>query len=443
VIRTAVAPVLAVLLGAASAEAQEPAPAGPAPDDDVRAELARQRKAIEALEAKVAEPPPVRVSGYAQVDWIVHDQQSQNEINGSTGQSLNQDRFTLRRGHVRVEGDRGLVSGVLEIDANTTNGPQVRPIDVEASIGWPRARDRDAPWVMATMGLMRIPFGFEVQERDDVRPFLERATVLQALFPGEFDLGARLRGGWRFADWAIAVMNGSPIGSKTFPDLDPVRTKDLVGRVGVDVEIVPHVRFQAGASAETGLGFHAGTPTTKDTLVWQDANGDGVVQPNEVQVIPGSAAVASQTFKRFALGGDARLQVAIAPLGDLSLRAEVVRAQNLDRGLEVADPVGAGRDLRELGWSIGGTQEITRWAMVGARYDHYDPDADASEDRAANLVPVNRSYGVLAVMAMAGYERARLLVEYDARTNALGRDAAGAPTTLAANTLTVRGQVSF
>ena len=48
---------------------------------------------------------------------------------------------------------------------------------------------------MATLGLMRIPFGFEVQELDYVRPFLERATVLRALFPGEFDLGARLRGG--------------------------------------------------------------------------------------------------------------------------------------------------------------------------------------------------------------------------------------------------------
>jgi hypothetical protein len=434
-------PALVVLLATTSVGAQEDAP--PPPDDDVRAELARQRAAIEALAAKVAAPPAVRISGYAQVDWVTHDQQSENEINGSTGQPLNQDRFTLRRGHVRVDAERGLVSAALEIDANTTNGPQVRPIDAEVSLRWPFVRGDGRPWVMATMGLMRIPFGFEVQESDNVRPFLERATMLQALFPGEFDLGARLRGGWRFVDWAIAVMNGNPIGSKTFPDLDPVRTKDLVGRIGIDVEVVPKVRFQAGASAETGLGFHAGTPTTKDTLVWQDANGDGVVQPNEVQVIPGSAAVASQTFKRYALGGDARLIVSLAPLGDLALRAEVVRAQNLDRGLEVADPIGAGHDLRELGWSLGGTQEITPWAMIGARYDYYDPDADASEQQAANLVPLNRSYGMLALMAMARYETARLLVEYDVKTNALGRDASGAPTTLAANALTIRGQVSF
>ena len=26
----------------------------------------------------------------------------------------------------------------------------------------------------------------------------------------------------------------------------------------------------------------------------------------------------------------------------------------------------------------GATQEITRWAMIGARYDVYNPDADAT-----------------------------------------------------------------
>lgn len=39
------------------------------------------------------------------------------------------------------------------------------------------------------MGLMKIPFGFEVPELDHVRPFLERSTVMRALFPGEFDSG--------------------------------------------------------------------------------------------------------------------------------------------------------------------------------------------------------------------------------------------------------------
>ena len=385
----------------------------------------------------------MRVSGFAQVDWIVHNQISQNELNGSTGAPLNLDRFTLRRGHLRIEAEHGIVGGALEIDANTTNGPQVRPIEANVSLHWPEKREASLPDLLATLGLLRIPFGYEVQELDYVRPFLERATVLQALFPGEFDLGLRLKAKYRFVDLALAAMNGNPIGNKVFPDLDPVQTKDLVGRLGVELELFPGVRFQAGASADTGTGFHPGTPATKNILVWQDQNGDGLVEPNEIVAIGGTPATPSLEFHRFALGGDARLLVRIGPLGDLAFRAEVVDGQNIDRGLEVADPVGAGHDLREIGWYVGATQELTKWAMVGARYDRYNPDADASQQRAINLVPVDRSYGTLALMGMLRYEGARLLLEYDINTNPLGVAASGVPTTLADNALTLRGQLVF
>ena len=212
------------------AGAQPGAPAGPpespqfASADDVeaiRAELAEQSAAIDRLKALEAQrsrdKPAVRVSGYVQIDWIVHNQTSQDEINYSTGTPLNQDQFTLRRGHLRVDAERGLLSGALEIDANTTNGPQVRPIDAEVSLHSTERDNPNQPRVTATAGLMKIPFGFEVPELDVDRPFLERATVLRALFPGEYDLGARLACRYRFAELALAVMNGNPIGDKVFP----------------------------------------------------------------------------------------------------------------------------------------------------------------------------------------------------------------------------------
>jgi len=415
----------------------------------VLAELERQREAIARLEAAAddarqkAEHPALRVSGFVQVDWVIHNQASQDEINDSTGQPLNEDRFTLRRGRVRLDAERGLLVGALEIDANTTSGPQVRPIDAEVSLRWPARPDDRLPSLTATVGLLRIPFGFEVQELDTVRPFLERATGLDALFPGQFDLGARLKVKYRAIDLAVAVMNGDPIGSKVFPDLDPVGAKDVVGRVGVDVEIASGVRLIVGVSADAGTGFHPGTPATKPQLAWQDRNGDGLVQPNEIIAVGGSPATPSQTFQRFAIGGDARLVIRLPRLGELSFRGEVVDAQNLDRGLEVADPVGAGHDLRELAWSGGATQELTRWAMIGARYDVYSPDLDATQQRAVNLVPVDRSYSTLACTALLRYEQARLLLEYDVNRNPLGIGANGAPTTLADNALTLRGQLVF
>ncbi len=444
-----------VLLGAiagvleATAARAEPAsaptvasPAAPSapPDDALRVEVARQGAALDALLH-----PAVRVSGFVQIDWVVHNEASQNEVNGSTGLPLNQDRFNLRRGRVRVDADQGLVLGALEIDASTNapTGAQVRPIDAEVSLRWPERPDPRVPSLLATAGLQRIPFGYEVQELDTVRPFLERSTMMQALFPGEFDLGLRFKAQYRFLDAAIAVMNGNPNGSKVFPDLDPVQTKDLVGRVGAEVEIAPGVRVQWGVSADTGLGFHPGAAATKFQLVWQDQNGDGLVEPNEIIAVGGTPATPSQTFRRFALGGDARIAVRLAPLGDLSFRGEVVNALNLDRGLEVADPVGAGHDLRELGWSGGATLEVTRWGMIGARYDVYNPDGDASQQRALRLVPVDRTYSTLALMGMVRYGRQRLLLEYDINRNPLGVSTSGAPTTLADNALTFRAQVVF
>ena len=219
--------------GRARADDAPAPPASPSPspsptDDRLRAELARQGAELAELRAAIAEEKKQReagetkaalwdrlglqFSGFTQVDWVIHNQSSQNEINGSTGLLLNQDRFELRREHLRLDIDQGLVLGRVEIDANTTNGPQVRPIDAEVSLRWPRKHDDQGRWpeLLATLGLMRIPFGYEVQELDYVRPFLERATVLQAFFPGEFDLGARLGARYRFVDAVIAVMNGNP-----------------------------------------------------------------------------------------------------------------------------------------------------------------------------------------------------------------------------------------
>ena len=136
---------LVVVIATKVAQAED-APASPTPPPDesaTRAELARQAASIDALKREVLdakhekEHPALRVSGYVQVDWIVHDGQSQNEVNGSTGQPLNQDRFTLRRGHVRIDAQRGILQGALEIDANTTSGPQVRPIEADVSLHWP------------------------------------------------------------------------------------------------------------------------------------------------------------------------------------------------------------------------------------------------------------------------------------------------------------------
>ena len=416
------------------------------------AEVARQKAALERLERREAErteaerareEAALKLSGYVQLDWVLYNQASRNEVNYSTGAPLNQERFTLRRGHLRVASDRGYLSGALEIDANTNNGAQLRPINAELGVHWPAREDRKLPRFSLVAGLIRIPFGFEVTELDSVRPFLERSTAARALFPGEFDLGARFQAQYRFFDLSLAVMNGHPIGDRVFPALAPNQKKEIVGHLGVKGEVAPRVSLAAGVSADTGSGFHEGSGTSKDRLVWRDENGDGIVQATEVQVIAGSSATPSEQFHRFALGADARLGVRFGEHWGLELRAELFRAINMDRGLEPADPVSAGHDLREFGWYLGVTQELTRWGLVGVRYDRYDPDQDAREQQALEVVPRDRSYSTLSLLVMFRYADARLSLQYDRNRNALGRSQNGAPTSLASDALTVRAQLRF
>lgn len=214
-------------------------------------------------------------------------------------------------------------------------------------------------------------------------------------------------------------------------------------RVGAAVDVTPEVRIEGGLSGLSGRGFHRGRPATTDRLVWRDLNEDTVVDPIELQSISGSPAEPSETFRRFAMGADLRVFVALPVIGELAVRAEIIRASNLDRGLYVADPVASTYDLRELGWYVGAVQEVTRWAHVGVRYDRYDPDADAREREPFALVPRDLSLSTWSFMAAARLPFGRLVAQYDLRRNAFGRDASGAPTTLADDSFTLRAEARF
>jgi hypothetical protein len=419
----------------------------PAPTEvqQLAAEVAQLRAEVAELR-RTNSPSPLslRLSGFVQADAVAYRQDSEDQLNFSTGKPENETRFLIRRAHLRADAEVWIFSGALEVEASTVQNPGVRLFDAEASVRWPSPHADAPPYVMATVGMIRIPFGFENQEKDYVRLFLERSALVRALFPGENDLGVRLQGGWNFLRYQLAVMNGHPSAEAQFPTLDPTASKDFLGRIGMDARLRPRLSIQAGVSALYGTGFHAGTPSTKNVLTWHDDNGDGLVQLSELQAILGRAATPSENFHRSAVGGDLRLVIDVPRLGELHLYGEITWATNLDRAMVVADPVAVGRDLRELGWYVAFTQEIGRYAAVGLRYDRYNPDEDAIVQIGAARVPKDSTFSTLAVAAAVQFPPyARVTVEYDHNGNALGIAAGGAPTTLGSDALTFRAQVVF
>ncbi len=410
----------------------------------LEAETRRLSEQLAAVPARGRSGEPglnVRLGGFVHADAALYRQESEDQLNEATAQPLNETRFLIRRARLRIAAEYKYVGGAFELDGNTVQGPLGRILGAEVSVQWPAG---PTPYVKATVGLFKIPFGYEVLQPDTQRLFLERSSIVRALFPGEYDLGVRLHGGWRFLRYAVAAMNGQPLGEHAFAARDPNQSKDLIGRLGVAVAVAAPLHLTAGVSALYGSGFHPGTPATKDVLTWRDDNGDGQVQLSELQALRGAAATPSQNFARGAVGVDAQVALRVPRLGELQLYGEVIWAKNLDRALLPADPVAAGRELRELGYYLGFTQELSSYVCIGMRYDHYQPDADASAQLGVQRVPVDSAFSTLAVAA-AVQDRGigRLTLEYAHNRNALGRGASGAPTTLGREAVMLRGQVIF
>jgi hypothetical protein len=374
------------------------------------------------------------LSGLVQIDAAVR-QSSDDEVRQS-GDLLNQDRFLLRRGRLRATAAYGQLSGLAELDLNTVSGSQVRVSAAEVAY-------QLAPSLGAAIGIVKIPFGFEVMQSDKDRLFLERSTVVRALFPGEYDVGARLSGAWRFLRYAVAAQNGEPAGERAYALRDPNQAKDITARVGIATP-VGSAEFAAGVSLLTGRGFHAGTPATKDVLVWKDLNEDGVVSSSEIQVIPGLSATPSASFDRFGVGADLQLSLDVAG-GRLTAYGELIVAGNLDRAIVIADPTvsAAGRDFRELGFYAGLVYEPAAWGALGVRFDRYDPDSDASELRVGDVVPLDQSFTTLSAAAALRGSHGRLILEYDHNTNHSGRTTSGVPTNLGDDAVTLRAEIQL
>lgn len=451
----------------------------PAPPDEaseLRRELATLRSRLEALEAARSaaaadtdapaadaetEPPErvelieelarwgITISGYVQAQYEWSDLSEDERLQG--GALLNRNLFSVRRGRLRVAGAWEHFALELELDGSNTRGSffGLRRTTVGVLL---RNDDRALPPLAElTVGLTEVPFGYEVREGQRDWLFMERSLGSLAFFRGPLDLGVRARGGIGPFRYDVAVMSGTPLDDRAGQELafDPTAAPDLAGRLGVESDRSPDVELGGGVSFLWGTGFHPGQDATKGRLEWRDSNESGTLDTGEIVAVPGRAATPSLTFERWGVNLDVHAGFR-SPLGWTRFFVEATLASNLDRSYFVADPLVVGYDVREVAAYAAILQDVFEWGVVGFRYDYYDPNSDLIDQRRGLAVPADASIHTLSpligvrlpgdlVPGLGG----RLVFQYDAILDALGRDARGVPADLKNDQFTIRVQGEF
>jgi hypothetical protein len=402
-------------------------------------EAAKARAAAADAEAAKEDVLGWSWGAYVQAQYE-SSQISENQLQ-TGGALLNRDRFVVRRARFRLDHDWEYAALAVEIDTETVQGLQIGVRRAEAEVRYPARSKIRLPYVAFRMGIQDQPFGHELTFGARRRLFADRSIASNAFFPAEADVGASLSGGYGVLRYAVALLNGEPGGP--YQLTDPNAGKDLLTRVGIDVKPIPKIRIAAGVSFLRGRGFSPGEDETKGEFQWIDDNQDNTVQNSELRPIGALAVEPSESFDRWAVGFDAFTAVR-TPLGLTKLYGELTLAQNLDRGLFVADPVQDNGDARELGYYIALTQEISPYAIVGFRLEYYDGNADFIEGRRGRVVPASRSITMYSpVVGVQLPKLARLSLQYDFIDDALGRDDLGVPTDLRNDQWTLRLQVGL
>jgi hypothetical protein len=385
------------------------------------------------------------ISGYAQGQYE-HHQDSEDELRQG-GALQNQNRFLIRRGRLKAEREWAWSSLMLEIDGNTTNGADIRLHHGEASLLYRGNNPVELPpMVRLTIGLFDVPFGYELVESPRTRPFMERSLASRSFFPIEPDLGLRVSGALGWFRYAFAVINGEPLGSgNKFGWRDPNGKKDWVVRVGGVAEPTKNSEIAFGASFYNGTGFTPGSDTTKNGVVWKDLNENGIIDnTNELVAQPGVAGKPAQSFDRWMVGADLQVKFR-SRVGWTRIYGEAYVASDMDRGLFVADPNSAqGIKTREVGYYAAILQDVGPHAVIGFRTELYDPNADYLEKQSGRLQPTKQAIRIWSPMVAIMLDpKSRLIFQYDAVRDHLGRNEAALPRDLKNDTWTLRLQVEL
>lgn len=246
----------------------------------------------------------LKFSGYVQA---LFQKASAPGIESFSGGDFEQDvdqRFTVRRGRMKLTYESGNTGAVVQIDA-TEDGVIIRDAYLHFT---------ESKWNTFGLqaGVQNRSFGYAVAYSSSRRESPERSRLFQTLFSGERDAGAKLtiappadsKLGFLYAE--AGLYNGSG----TVADYD--NNKDFIGRV--------HASFK-GSTAPWTLGLGASVYSggqRQNTRYSYTMNAD-----NSAYTLDSAQSNVGQTAKRRYYGAELQLAYEF-PFGNTELRAEYI-----------------------------------------------------------------------------------------------------------------------
>ena len=253
----------------------------------------------------------LKITGYIQAQWQLADTAGAvTPYSGGVFPIATDNRFSIRRGRVKLTYENELSTYVLQIDA-TEKGVSLKDAYVAVKDPW-------AQFVTLTAGVFNRPFGYEISYSSSSRETPERARIFQNLFPGERDLGAMLtlqqKKGSRF-DW-IKLDAGLFTGNGINSEFDS--KKDFIG----------HLSFAKANKSETvkfggGVSYYNGSVFQGTKYVYSPGEALDVTQPG---LVDSTASNKNGFANRHYFGVDAQLSFQ-SPVGFTSFRAEYITGQ--------------------------------------------------------------------------------------------------------------------
>lgn len=399
--------------------------------------------AVQKIQSDILNFGKLKISGYVQAQYQIADTAGATSFAGGNFGAHVNNRFGLRETRLKfVYTANPLAKFQVQFDLRET-GVTVR--DAFAQLTAPFLKP-----LSLTAGMFDRPFGFAISYSSSVREAPDRARVIQTLFPGERDLGAKLTlqgpktSSWNFLTVDLGYFDGNGIN----PESDG--KKDFIGRISVN-------KANKEETFKYGFGisyYNGGEIQTTDNILSVDQNAG---TPNFVaKSIPVVGVYKNKYALREYKGADVELTVASA-IGFTTVQAEYIKgnqpgfssATNAGNVSPTGPVAVADTYLRRFnGAYINLVQDFSNAPIsLVARYDVYDPNTKVNGN---NINAANKFSGADIKYTTYGFgiiykydSNVRLTGYYDIAKNETSANLPGYANDLKDNVITLRMQYKF